>query len=160
MQLEAITKGLEGLRMTCVFQCPWAEDVECLPGMQEALSVISAPSNPSTQEMEAGGSKVQGHPWSHCEFNASMGHTRHCLSYTEAEEHVQKVQFLIQISVNGYLAVYSPMFLQLGKGWYFENYGATIVRRVRGCRLGEKKTTVKLGYYITKGFRISFRKSL
>lgn len=35
--------------------------------------------NPSTQEVEAGGSKVQRHPWLHSSFNDSLRYMKSCL---------------------------------------------------------------------------------
>lgn len=35
--------------------------------------------NPSTQQMEARGSGVQGHPWLHIDFEASLGYLSICL---------------------------------------------------------------------------------
>lgn len=32
--------------------------------------------NPSTGEVEVGGSEVQSHPWLYCEFEASLGYVR------------------------------------------------------------------------------------
>lgn len=35
--------------------------------------------NSSTQEVEAAGSGIQGHPWLHSEFESSLGYVKLCL---------------------------------------------------------------------------------
>lgn len=37
------------------------------------------PHNPSTREVEIGGTKAQGHPQLHSKFKASLGYKRYCI---------------------------------------------------------------------------------
>lgn len=52
----------------------------CLPGLHEAPCLIPnsinkiCACNPNTQEVEAGEPRVQGHPWLHIQFQASLGY--------------------------------------------------------------------------------------
>jgi hypothetical protein len=51
-----------------------------LQGATLRLLTVAHICHPSTQEAEAGGSDVQGHPWfHHSEFEASVGYRRPCL---------------------------------------------------------------------------------
>lgn len=62
--------------------------VERLPNLQEGLSkdggeqhmVVGAWLLPSTQEVEAGGSEVQGHPWPCSKLGASLSYMRPCVA--------------------------------------------------------------------------------
>ena len=42
--------------------------------------VVLASFDPGTWEVDAGGARVQGHPWLQSEFKASLGYGRPCLS--------------------------------------------------------------------------------
>lgn len=42
--------------------------------------VVLASFDPSTWEVDAGGERVQGHPWLQSEFKASLGYVRPCLN--------------------------------------------------------------------------------
>lgn len=64
---------------------PNSQVVDCLPSMHMAPSlspsmvysgIMAHACNSGTQELEAGGSKVQGCPWLHHKFNASLGDMR------------------------------------------------------------------------------------
>lgn len=42
--------------------------------------------NPSSQEVKAGGFKVQGQPHLHLEFKTSLGYARHCFRKIKSKE--------------------------------------------------------------------------
>lgn len=46
-----------------------------IPSPAQSMSVLNT-CNPSTWEVEAGGSEVEGHPWLHKEFEAGLGYMR------------------------------------------------------------------------------------
>lgn len=41
------------------------------------LGIVAHTRNPNTQEVEAGTSQVQGHPWPNSEFKANLSYMRH-----------------------------------------------------------------------------------
>ena len=62
--------------------------------------------HPSTWEMEAGGSGVQGHPWLHSEFEASLGYMRPCLKTINSTGDILRT-----------LAVLQPVSGGVGGSW-------------------------------------------
>lgn len=67
-----------------------------LPTVQKVLGSIPSTTctghvmdvcNANTQEMVAGGSEIQGHPWLDSEYEASLDYTRPCLKKKKAHKY-------------------------------------------------------------------------
>lgn len=94
--------------ITVLLEQDGAEDtvtqlVESLPSTHEALSFISAlhkldvvlhTCNLSSQEVEAAGSGVQGHPWLHKEFENNLGYMRLCLK--KKKQNMQGIELYVK----------------------------------------------------------------
>lgn len=59
------------------------EDIRCPGEKSEKLDLVVHACHPSHQEAEAGGSRVQGHPWLHSKLEGSLGYSRPCISVCE-----------------------------------------------------------------------------
>lgn len=51
--------------------------------------------NPSTSEMEVGGPGVQGQPWLHRQFEASLGYVRFCLKRAKTKVKNHQIQHML-----------------------------------------------------------------
>lgn len=49
------------------------------------LGIVAHTRNPNTQEVEAGTSQVQGHPWPNSEFKANLSYMRHYLKIAQKQ---------------------------------------------------------------------------
>lgn len=53
--------------------------------------------NPSTSEMEVGGPGVQGQPWLHRQFEASLGYVRFCLKRAKTKVKNHQIQYMLNM---------------------------------------------------------------
>lgn len=63
--------------------------VQFLPLLK--LGMVVHACNPSSGDLGASGSKVQGYPWPHIELDASLGSTRLCHKENKNDHHNKKV---------------------------------------------------------------------